>query len=138
MASAVVCDFWPKPSAGKTSLGARVRPVGGTVGRLSGAQERWRTRSDHALARAPTPQRPVADVENLPWEMSLKLWVIESPQGEGIPHPALRRVEALWIGESAVDDSPSPRGEGWGEGEDTLRKPARWRMADEVDNPERS
>ncbi len=42
------------------------------------------------------------------------------PQGEGTPHPALQRVEALWIGESAADDSPSP-GEGRGEGEATHR-----------------
>jgi hypothetical protein len=32
------------------------------------------------------------------------------PQGEGTPHPARRRVEALWIGECAADDSPSPVG----------------------------
>src|SRR6266849_2933955 len=31
------------------------------------------------------------------------------PQGEGTAHPVLRRVEALWIGENAADDSPSPR-----------------------------
>jgi len=68
------------------------------------------------------------------------LWIGESaaygspsPQGEGIPHPALRRVEALWIGESAAYGSPSPQGEGWGEGEETLRKPACLRTADEVD-----
>ena len=36
------------------------------------------------------------------------------PQGEGTPHPALRRGQALWIGESAADDSPSPRGRGLG------------------------
>src|SRR6266849_6766292 len=57
--------------------------------------------------------------------------------GEGIPHPARRRVAALWIGESAACGSPSPRGEGWGEGEETPRKPARWRTADEVDYAER-
>ena len=38
------------------------------------------------------------------------------PQGEGTAHPALRRVEALWIGESVACGSPSPRGEGLGEG----------------------
>ena len=32
------------------------------------------------------------------------------PQGEGTPHPALQRAEALWIGESASSDSPSPQG----------------------------
>jgi hypothetical protein len=36
------------------------------------------------------------------------------PQGEGTAHPALRRVEALWIGESVACGSPSPRGEGRG------------------------
>jgi hypothetical protein len=40
----------------------------------------------------------------------MKMWVIESPKGEGTPHPALGRVEALWIGESAAEDSPSPCG----------------------------
>ena len=54
------------------------------------------------------------------------------PQGEGATHPVPRGVEAPWIGESAAYDSPSPRGEGWGEGEETLRKPARLRTADEV------
>src|SRR2546428_8156326 len=34
--------------------------------------------------------------------------------GEGTPHPALQRVEALWIGESASSDSPSPQGPGRG------------------------
>src|SRR5713226_3608057 len=38
---------------------------------------------------------------------------------------------------AAAFGSPSPRGEGWGEGEETLRKPARWRTAEEVDYPER-
>src|SRR6266581_2535376 len=38
------------------------------------------------------------------------------PQGEGTAHPALRRVEALWIGESVACGSPSPGGEGLGEG----------------------
>src|SRR5438445_5221198 len=60
------------------------------------------------------------------------------PQGEGTPHPARRRVEALRIGESAAFGSPSPRGEGWGEGEETLRKPARLRTADEADYSVRS
>jgi hypothetical protein len=32
------------------------------------------------------------------------------PQGEGTPYPALQRLEALLIGESASSDSPSPRG----------------------------
>src|SRR6266852_7182728 len=32
------------------------------------------------------------------------------PQGEGTPHPALQRAEALWIGENAASDSPSPQG----------------------------
>jgi hypothetical protein len=54
------------------------------------------------------------------------------PQGEGTPDPALRRVEALWIGEDAASDSPSPQGrEGRGEGEATLETPMRLRMADE-------
>ena len=67
----------------------------------------------------------------------MKLWVIESPKGEGTPHPALRRVEALRVGESAAYGSPSPWGEGWGEGEETLRNPAQWRIADGVDYTER-
>src|SRR5437899_6395513 len=54
------------------------------------------------------------------------------PLGEGATHPVPRGVEAPWIGESAAYDSPAPRGEGWGEGEETLRKPARLRTADEV------
>src|SRR6266702_2550510 len=37
----------------------------------------------------------------------------------------------------AAFGSPSPRGAGWGEGEETLRKPARLRTAEEVDYPER-
>src|SRR5216684_1295761 len=36
------------------------------------------------------------------------------PQGEGTPRPALGRVEALWICESAADGSPSPHGRGTG------------------------
>ena len=60
------------------------------------------------------------------------------PEGEGTPHPARRRVEAHWIVESAAYGSPSPRGEGWGEGEETLRKPARPRTADEADYSVRS
>src|SRR5258708_35475009 len=59
------------------------------------------------------------------------------PQGEGTAHPALRRVEALRIVECAAYGSPSPRGEGRGEGEETLRKPARWRTADGVDYADR-
>src|SRR5712692_11088679 len=51
---------------------------------------------------------------------------------QGTPHPARRRVEARRMGESAAYASPSPRGEGWGEGEETLPKPARLRTADEV------
>src|SRR5437899_4821393 len=58
------------------------------------------------------------------------------PQGEGTLHPALRRVEALWIGDNAAYGSPSPPGEGWGEGKETLRKPARLRTVDEVGYPE--
>src|SRR6266571_8725556 len=57
-------------------------------------------------------------------------------QGVGTPHPAPRRVEALPIVESAAYGSPSPRGEGWGEGEDPFRNPARLRTADEVNCPE--
>src|SRR6266568_4603028 len=38
------------------------------------------------------------------------------PQGEGTPQPALRRVGALWIGESAAAIRPLPKGEGRGEG----------------------
>src|SRR5260370_31962329 len=37
----------------------------------------------------------------------------------------------------AAFGSPSPRGEGWGEGEETLRKPARLRTAEEIDYPVR-
>src|SRR2546422_10954647 len=44
------------------------------------------------------------------WQCTLAL-----PKGEGTRHPAVRRVEALWIVESAAYGSPSPRGEGWGE-----------------------
>jgi len=36
--------------------------------------------------------------------------------GQGTAHPALRRVEALWTGESVACGSPPPRGEGRGEG----------------------
>src|SRR2546427_2635221 len=39
------------------------------------------------------------------------------PLGEGTPHPALRRIQALRIGASAVRNSPSPQGRGRGEGE---------------------
>src|SRR5216684_6082777 len=39
------------------------------------------------------------------------------PQGEGTAHPALRRVEALRIVECSACGSPSPREEGWGEGQ---------------------
>ncbi len=60
-----------------------------------------------------------------------------SPPKEGTAYPARRRVEGLRIGESAAYGSPSPRGEGWGEGEETHRKPARLRTADEVNQPER-
>jgi hypothetical protein len=60
------------------------------------------------------------------------------PQGEGTPHHAMRRVEALRIGESAADDSPSPRGEGWGEGEETLRKPGGSRTSPSPALPARS
>src|SRR5260370_444243 len=59
------------------------------------------------------------------------------PQGEGTPHSARRRAEGLRIGESAAGGSPSPRGEGWGEGEETLLKPARLRTADELGYSER-
>ena len=34
--------------------------------------------------------------------------------GQGTAHPALRRVEALWTGESVACGSPSPRGGGTG------------------------
>ncbi len=57
------------------------------------------------------------------------------PQGEGTPHPALRRVEGLWIVESAASDTPSPRGEGWGEGEGTLETPMRSRTFRRPRNP---
>src|SRR2546427_11825096 len=56
------------------------------------------------------------------------------PQGEGTRHPARQRVEALWVGESAASDSPSPKGEGWGEGEATLETPMRLRTADELND----
>src|SRR5258708_16833091 len=44
-------------------------------------------------------------------------------QGEGTPHPALGRVETLWIGLSTAGDSASPKGRGeWGA---TPEKPTR-------------
>src|SRR5229473_5738333 len=51
-------------------------------------------------AKAPNPWQLQA-----PFPLTLPL-----PQGEGTPQPALRRVGALRIGESAAYGSPSPRG----------------------------
>src|SRR6266849_8441646 len=50
----------------------------------------------------------------------------------------VRRVSnAMSASGGAAFGSPSPRGEGWGEAEETLCKPARLRTAEEVDCPVR-
>src|SRR6266849_4324281 len=91
--------------------------------------------------RTPTISRmfqhlPSARSENAPYQYIYELTcggcvsfplTLALPLGEGTPHPAPRRLEALWIGESAASDSPSPKGEGRGEGEATLETPMRLR-----------
>jgi hypothetical protein len=71
--------------------GASSSPPRGTSGKRAGEGKALKTLFENDLVFRPLPD----------------------PQGEGTPHPALQRVEPLWIGESAASDSP-PQGGGLG------------------------
>src|SRR6266705_2229026 len=116
------CRGASAPLVARDSTAPAVPPSPGGEGRGEGEETlrkpaRLRTADgvDHSQRRK-TKLHARQGAESLTVASGLPPHPAPLPQGEGTPHPALRRVEGRRIGESAADGPPSPGGEGRGEG----------------------